>query len=121
MMTNTAGDSKNITYPLNFNGKTYNVKPGNVAIFTIKTNEVDLATATKAVGKINKKLIKRGIFGIFLPDFINFERFESFDDVLNDIEKAMRLQVLEEAEKQIKEKKKEFEETGELKWGKGES
>lgn len=121
MMINITEDNKNTTYPLIFNGKTYDIKPGNVAIFTIKTNEVDLATAAKAVEKINKKLMKRGIFGIFLPDFINFERFESFDDILNDIEKEMKLQVLEEAARQIKEKKKEFEETGELKWGKGES
>lgn len=112
-----AEDNKKSTYPLIFDGKTYDVKPGNVAIFTIKTNQIDLLTAAKQVERINKKLMKRGIFGIFLPDFINFERFESFDDILDDIEKEMKLQVLEEAARQIKEKKKEFEEKGKINMG----
>ena len=31
-------DNKKTTCPFIFDGKTYDVKPGNVAIFTIKTN-----------------------------------------------------------------------------------
>ena len=57
-----AEDNKKTTYPLIFNGKTYDVKPGNVAIFTIKTNQVDLLTAARQVRRINKKLINKCFF-----------------------------------------------------------
>ena len=114
-----AEDKKKTTYPFIFDGKTYDVKPGNVAIFTIKTNQVDLLTAAKQVERINKKLIKRGIFGIFIPDFFEFDKFASYDETLKNIDVTM--EGLAELRKQIQEKKQEFEEKGALIWGKGEN
>lgn len=114
-----AGDNKKTTYPFIFDGKTYDVKPGNVAIFTIKTNQVDLLTAAKQVERINKKLIKRGIFGIFIPDFFEFNKFAPYDETLKNIDVTMK--GLAELRKQVQEKKQEFEEKGALIWGKGEN
>lgn len=112
-------DNKKTTYPLIFDGKTYDVKPGNVAIFTIKTNQVDLLTAAKQVERINKKLMKRGIFGIFIPDCFEFDKFNSYDETLKDIDR--KIKDLAELLKQVQEKKQEFEEKGELTWDEGES
>lgn len=112
-------DNKNTTYPLIFDGKTYDVKPGNVAIFTIKTNEVDLVTVAKEVEKINKKLMKRGVFGIFLPDCFEFNGFSSFDEILTNIDRELKREGLVELRRQVQEKKQEFEEKGELTWDEG--
>lgn len=112
-------DNKKTTCPLIFDGKTYDVKPGNVAIFTIKTNQVDLLTAAKQVERINKKLIKRGIFGIFIPDWFEFDKFTPYDETLKNIDVTM--EGLTELRKQVQEKKQEFEGRGELTWGKGEN
>lgn len=119
MMINITEDNKNTTYPLIFDGKTYDVKPGNVAIFTMKTNQVDLVTAAKQVERINKKLMKRGIFGIFIPDFFEFDKFTPYDETLKNID--VTIKGLVELRKQVQEKKQEFEEKGELTWGKGEN
>lgn len=114
-------DNKKTTYPLIFDGKTYDVKPGSVAVFTIKTNQVDISTAAECVKKLNKKLMKRGIFGIFIPDFFEFNEFTSFDETLTNIDREIKMEGLVELRKQVQEKKQEFEEKGELTWDEGES
>lgn len=116
-----AEDNKKSTYPLIFDGKTYDVKPGNVAIFTIKTNQIDLLTAAKQVERINKKLMKRGVFGIFMPDFFEFNGFSSFDEILTKIDRELKMECLTEIRRQVQEKKQEFEEKGELTWDEGEN
>lgn len=113
-----AENNNKTTYPFIFDGKTYDVKPGNIAIFTIKTNQVHLLAAAKQVERINKKLMKRGIFGIFIPDFFEFNKFVSYDETLMNIDKKM--EGLAELRKQVQEKKQEFEEKGELTWDEGE-
>lgn len=109
-----AEDNKKTTYPFIFDGKTYDVKPGNVAIFTIKTNQVDISTAARQVERINKKLMKRGIFGIFIPDCFEFNGFTSFDEALKNIDRELKMEGLAELRRQVQEKKQEFEENGEL-------
>lgn len=116
-----AEDNKKTTYPFIFDGKTYDVKPGNVAIFTIKTNQVDISAAARWVERINKKLMKRGIFGIFIPDCFKFNGFTSFDETLKNIDRELKMEGLAELRRQVQEKKQEFEEKGELTWDEGES
>lgn len=112
-------DNKKTTYPFIFNGKTYDVKPGSVAIFTVKTNQVDISTAAECVKRLNKKLMKRGIFGIFIPDFFEFNEFSSFDETLTKADRELKMEGLAELRRQVQEKKQEFEEKGELTWDEG--
>ena len=114
-----AEDNKKTTYPFIFDGKTYDIKPGNVAIFTIKTNQVDISTAAEYVKRLNKKLMKRGIFGIFIPDCFEFNGFTSFDETLTNIDRELKREGLVELRRQVQEKKQEFEEKGELTWDEG--
>lgn len=114
-----AEDNKKTTYPLIFDGKTYDVKPGSVAIFTIKTNQIDLLTAARQVRRINKKLIKRGILGVFIPDFFEFNGFTSFDETLTNIDREIKMEGLADLRKQVQDRKQEFEEKGELTWDEG--
>lgn len=114
-------DNNKTTYPLIFDGKTYDVKPGSVAIFTVKTNQVDISTAAECAKKLNKKLMKRGIFGIFLPDCFEFNGFSSFDEILTKIDRELKMECLTEIRRQVQEKKQEFEEKGELTWDEGEN
>lgn len=112
-------ENNKITCPFIFNGKTYDIKPGNVAIFTMKIDQIDLLTAAEWVKRINKKLMKRGIFGIFIPDCFEFNGFTSFDETLTNIDRELKREGLVELRRQVQEKKQEFEEKGELTWDEG--
>lgn len=116
-----AEDNKKTTCPFIFDGKTYDIKPGSVAIFTIKIGQVDLPTAAQWAKRINKKLMKRGIFGIFMPDCFEFNGFASYDETLTNMDREIKMEGLVELRRQVQEKKQEFEEKGELTWDEGES
>lgn len=85
---------KQETFPIVFNGETFQIQPRGVAVFQVQTDEngiprVEFGELGKIYKKIDQKLRKRKSRAIFVPKEIHFKGYYTLD-YIDDMIKSLQ-------------------------------